>query len=57
MTFGGIQINLDGSRKDTHPLKQCSNGHTASPGGGIQLSPTKWLCATCWARRASRRKN
>jgi recombinational DNA repair protein (RecF pathway) len=39
------------------PLKECSKcGGTKDPAGGIEVAG-KWLCAKCWAQRASARKN
>jgi hypothetical protein len=26
------------------------------PEGGIEMSPTRWICAVCWTTRATRRK-
>lgn len=49
---------LDGSPKSDRPLKQCSTPGCGpkDPSGGIELSPTKWVCASCWrARKAKSR--
>lgn len=49
---------LDGSTKNSHPLKQCSTPGCGykEPSGGIELTKTKWVCSSCWRARNSRKK-
>lgn len=45
---GPMQIN-DQILKLAHKFKLCSScDNERDPGGGIQLSATKWKCAACW---------
>lgn len=40
---------LDGSRKGDYSLRNCSKcGESRDPHGGIEMSPGKWRCASCW---------
>ena len=40
---------LDGSRKSEGAMRECSKcGELRDPHGGIEMSPGKWRCATCW---------
>lgn len=44
-------------RQAAHLFKMCSKcKQERPPEGGIQMSPTKWICAPCWTRRATNRK-
>lgn len=54
-------IVLNGMPADVRPLKQCAEpptgcGEMKSPNGGIDLTPTKWVCAGCWRLKNSRKK-
>jgi hypothetical protein len=46
-------IRLGGSAKDDAPLKLCAGpcGKPVLQGGGVQMTPTKWWCQTCWKTR------
>lgn len=45
------QITLPGSRVSDQPLKQCAQHKgPAIQENGVSLSPTKWVCASCWFR-------
>lgn len=47
---------LDGSLKDTAPLRMCDkHGQPASPAGGVQLG-RRWLCAACWRSLSLKKK-
>ena len=36
------------------PLRMCSKcGQMRIPEDGIQASPTRWVCGSCWRQRAS----
>ena len=49
--FVAQQLTL-GSKQPIHKLKQCNKcDEMKPPEGGIQMSPTKWHCASCWAKR------
>ncbi len=50
-------VLLPGSTKNSSPLKECSKcGNKREPAGGIQLSPSKWRCASCWRSYVFRKK-
>jgi formylmethanofuran dehydrogenase subunit E len=58
MSFMKQAIQLNGSSKSpVHKLKHCAKCESERvPEGGIYLSPTRWVCAVCWAKRAMSRK-
>lgn len=48
---------LPGSTKNSQPLKECSKcGGKKEPAGGIQMSPGKWRCSSCWIGFSLRKK-
>lgn len=57
MSFVKHQITLGAQHKQPlHTYKTCSKCEQQRiPEGGIELSPGKWICAACWAKRASRK--
>ena len=53
--FVARQITL-GSKQPTHQLKHCDRcEEKRPPEGGIQMSQSKWHCAACWTKRATKR--
>ena len=53
--FAKQQLEI-GSKQPTHKFKLCGRCEESKPPeGGIQMNPTKWYCAACWAHRATRR--
>ena len=47
-----------GSTQPIHKYKECAQcNELKAPEGGIQMSHTKWHCATCWTNRATRRNS
>ncbi len=41
-------------RQPLHRFRDCDKCKKAKPPeGGVQMNPTKWLCAQCWAARAA----
>jgi hypothetical protein len=49
-------IVLPGSTKSSEPFKECSKcGVRKDPKGGIEMTPGKWRCATCWRGFALRK--
>ena len=58
MSFATRSIILPGSLKTSEALRECSKcGDQRAPEGGVDLSPTRWVCARCWARRAQATTN
>lgn len=55
MSFVKHGANLPGSPlSHKYPLKRCSRcDEDRVPEGGIDMSPTKWVCAACWVRRSA----
>lgn len=46
------QLSIGGDRQPLHQYKQCNKCENMKPPeGGIQMSPNKWHCAHCWAKR------
>ena len=40
---------LEGSMKNTKPLRECFKcGQKREQTGGVEMSPGKWRCASCW---------
>jgi len=51
--FAKQQLDI-GAKQPIHQLKTCDKcGQTKPPEGGIQMSPSKWHCVTCWTKRAT----
>lgn len=47
------EITLPGSARSTAPLRPCQGrcaGAERTPDGGLQLTPTRWVCVTCSSR-------
>lgn len=45
-----------GSKQPIHKYKLCNKcEEMRPPEGGIELSPTRWSCSTCWANRVTKR--
>lgn len=55
MSFVNKPIGLTGTPpKSAGPLRVCSKCERERvPEGGIEIGPAKWICASCWSRRAS----
>lgn len=50
----GISENIP-SRQPAHRFKLCTKcNKDRAPEGGIEMGPTKWICAACWTLRATR---
>ncbi|CAB4136542.1 hypothetical protein UFOVP312_13 [uncultured Caudovirales phage] len=58
MSFVKQNINLNGNLKQpVHRYKFCDQCETKKPPeGGVQVRPTRWVCAACWVRKATPRK-
>ena len=54
MSFVTQNISLKGNQKQpVHKLRLCSKCEkTKPPEGGIEMSPTRWICAVCWTHKA-----
>lgn len=47
MTYSSVWMR--GSRPTSTPTKMCSkHNDLAPPEGGVDLSPTRWVCFTCF---------
>ena len=58
MSFVHMPVQLAGSLKSTHKLRECSKcGHQREPSGGIEMGPGRWICAPCWTRRAQKKRS
>lgn len=60
MSFVKKQLMLNGGNppQPVHQFRVCGKcSENKPPEGGIQLSPTKWICAACWTRKAVVRKS
>jgi hypothetical protein len=45
-----------GSKQPIHKYKLCNKcEEMRPPEGGIELSPTRWSCSSCWANRVTSR--
>lgn len=55
--MSGPVVPLPGSSKHAHQMRECSKClKQKDPGGGIQMSPTKWRCSECWRGFTLKRK-
>jgi hypothetical protein len=45
-------IYLPGTPRNANPFKLCDGQCQSAkpPEGGVQISPTKWVCASCWPK-------
>jgi hypothetical protein len=56
MSFVNQQIQLKGATRPVHQLKLCAKCEEKKPPeGGIHMSQTRWMCASCWTVKATRR--
>lgn len=58
MSFVTKQLLLNGGnpQQPVHQFKVCARCEQHKPPeGGINMNPTRWICAACWTRRATRR--
>lgn len=56
MSFVKNGINMPQTPRHGHQFKLCSKcNQDKPPEGGIEMSPTRWLCASCWTNKAIRR--
>jgi hypothetical protein len=50
--FTRHQLEL-GNKQPVHKFKLCAKcDEQKPPEGGIDMSPTRWHCSTCWTLRA-----
>lgn len=53
----GPTVALPGSLKNDQRFKLCTKcGKDKDPAGGIEMSPGKWRCVTCWRGFQAKRK-
>jgi hypothetical protein len=52
------EIYLPGTPKNAMPLKHCQGACDSPkpPEAGVQVSASKWVCASCWRLMNSRKK-
>lgn len=58
MSFVNKRIGLEGNphKQPVHQFKTCAKcSQSRAPEGGVEMGPTKWYCAECWALRAMRK--
>ncbi len=60
MSFVKQQLHMPKSTdnmRNAQRLKLCAQCEEKKPPeGGIDIKPTRWICAACWTRKATRRK-
>lgn len=60
MSFVKNQIMLPNTvtrERNAQVFKLCSKCEKEKPPeGGIDMNPTRWICAACWVTRVTRRK-
>ena len=55
MSFTRHQIKLPGSAIHGQKYKTCAKCEKEQPPeGGIDMSPTRWVCVVCWTRRTQK---
>lgn len=58
MSFLKNGINLPKTPVHANKMQTCSKClKEKPPEGGVEMSATKWVCASCWTNRAIRRTN
>jgi hypothetical protein len=56
MSFTKHQLKLPGSAKTAQNYKTCSVCEKDQPPeGGIEMSPTRWVCVVCWTRQTKKK--
>ena len=58
MTFVNHRVRLHNTptAQPAHKFLRCDKCEAMRPPeGGVDLNPNKWFCASCWARRATKR--
>jgi hypothetical protein len=57
MSFVTKQLTLNSPPPPSHQFKTCAKCEQSKPPeGGIDMTPTRWICAACWVAKASKRK-
>lgn len=52
-----LLLNTGTPPQPAHRFKLCVKcNKDKPPEGGINMSPTRWICAACWVAKATRRK-
>ena len=52
-----LLLNTGNPPQPVHRFKVCAKcNESKPPEGGIEMNPTRWICAACWTRKAVRRK-
>jgi hypothetical protein len=52
MSFTKHQLKLPGSAKTAKNYKHCATcKKDQPPEGGVEMSPTRFVCVVCWNRR------
>ena len=50
-------VSLPGGNAQLHKYKRCKKcDQDRPPEGGIEMSPTRWLCVNCWHKRITKEK-
>jgi hypothetical protein len=53
LAFPGAPIAV----RNVHRFKLCAKcNESKPPEGGIEVSPTRWMCVACWTVKATRRE-
>ena len=48
-------VLLRGTPPDIGALRNCCRcGRTVTPAGGVDLTPTEWICGACWKARSGK---
>ena len=56
MSFTKHQLKLPGSAKTAKNYKTCSVCEKEQPPeGGVEMSPTRWVCVVCWTRSTQKK--
>ncbi len=57
MSFTKHQLKLAGSTKTGDRYKTCARCEKEQPPeGGVELSPTRWICVVCWNKKKASQK-
>ena len=58
MSFIKNGINMANTPRNMHKFRLCNKcNQDRPPEGGIEMNPTRWICAACWTHRAIKRSN
>lgn len=58
MPYSPTPVLLAGASRNDGPKRVCQRcSELALPGGGCQMTPSRWICSACWKGRQMAQRN